>query len=165
MLDAFRLVLDKFAKARLIIVGDGPARKDLERHAESLKLAGHVIFLGERNDVPDILSAFDVFLLTSLSEGLPISILEAMAAGRAVVSTKVGAIPEVILDGETGLLVPVGNANVMAGALKRILDDKTVMTKMGEAGRKRVKELFSLEHMVKEYESTYRDVLEVRSRQ
>jgi glycosyltransferase involved in cell wall biosynthesis len=127
-----------------VIVGDGPDRPALEGEVRRLDLASVVRLAGERNDVVQLLAASDVFVLSSRSEGLPLSILEAMAAGLPVVATNVGGVPELVLEGETGFLVPSGDAQSLAGALQRLLDDSALRGRLGTAGRIRVEERFDL---------------------
>jgi glycosyltransferase involved in cell wall biosynthesis len=122
---------------RALVVGQGPQESYL-RGIEGVEL------LGDRDDVPDLLGRSDVFVLSTLSEGMPISILEAMAAGLPVVASEVGGIPEIVVDGETGLLVPPGDADALAGALRRLLDDPELRRRLGAAGRARVEEHFDV---------------------
>ena len=155
MLEAFSKVAEEIDSARLTIAGDGPLKESLKAKVESLKLGGKVRFLGFRNDIPEVLSGFSVFALFSLTEGISISLLEALASGKPVVATNVGGNPEVVVDGITGLLVPPKEPERMAEAIIKILLDKEMAGRMGEVGRKRVEEKFSLERMVKEYQEIY----------
>lgn len=155
MLEAFKIITSRFDNVSLVIAGDGPLRESLKSKVESLKLEDKVQFLGFRNDIPEILSGFDVFALSSLTEGISISLLEAMASGKPVVATNVGGNPEVVVNGETGLLVPPKDPAKMAEAIIKILSDKEMAKRMAEAGRKRAEEKFSLERMVKEYQELY----------
>jgi glycosyltransferase involved in cell wall biosynthesis len=125
------------------IVGDGPEREALEEEAHSLGLAD-VQFLGERNDVPAQIDDADVFALASRSEGLPVSVLEAMAAGLPVVASAVGGVPE-LLDEGTGRLVPPGDPAALAEALQGVLADPGLRSRLGRAARARVEERFDLE--------------------
>jgi glycosyltransferase involved in cell wall biosynthesis len=125
---------------RASIVGDGPDRPEVEA---ALGDAGEL--LGERGDVPQLLASADVFVLSSRSEGLPMSILEAMAAGLPVVASAVGGIPELVADGETGLLVPPGDADALAAALQRLVGDPELRRRMGAASAERAEREFSLE--------------------
>jgi glycosyltransferase involved in cell wall biosynthesis len=127
-----------------VIVGDGPDRPALESEVRRLGLASVVRLTGERNDVAQLLAASDVFVLSSRSEGLPLSILEAMAAGLPVVATNVGGVVELVLEGETGFLVPPGDPQSLVGALERLLDDSALRRRLGAAGRIRVEEHFDL---------------------
>jgi glycosyltransferase involved in cell wall biosynthesis len=124
---------------RAAIVGDGP-----DRDAVAAELGDAGELLGARDDVAEQLARADVFVLSSRSEGLPMAILEAMAAGLPVVATDVGGIPELVADGETGLLVPPGDADALAAALQRLVADAELRRRLGDAARARVEERFSL---------------------
>jgi glycosyltransferase involved in cell wall biosynthesis len=123
----------------LEIVGDGPERPDLER-----RLPARVTLAGGRDDVPALLARADVFVLSSRSEGLPVSVIEAMAAGLPVVASAVGGVPELVVDGETGLLVTPGDADALASALARLVDDPELRRSFGAAARRRALEEFDL---------------------
>jgi glycosyltransferase involved in cell wall biosynthesis len=127
-----------------LIVGEGPERAQLEAEIERLQLRDRVTLAGERSDVPELLAGADVFVLSSDSEGMPISVLEAMAAGLPVVASRVGGVPELVLDGETGLLVGPGNPEGLAGALRRLLADPQLRRRLGDAGHAQVREHFDL---------------------
>ncbi len=128
-----------------VIVGDGPEYAAIERDVQRLGLAQAVELAGQRQDVPELLSTADLFVLSSTSEGLPISILEAMAAGLPVVASGVGGVPEVVVDGQTGLLVPPRDVPSLAAAIKRILSDPSLRYTLGQAGRMRVSERFDID--------------------
>lgn len=145
-------------EAAFLVVGDGPLREDLERLAASLGLAGRVFFAGERRDMPKILPCLDVFVLASVTEGLPLAVLEALAARRPVVSTRVGGIPEVITDGVEGILVEPGDIPAMVSAVKSLLADRERSRIMGEAGRELVERKFTVEKMVRSTERVYLDL-------
>ena len=140
--------------ARLVIVGDGPEREALQAQAHALNLAGSVVFTGYRADVRRVMPAFDVYANSSSYEGVSLTILEAMAAGLPVVATRVGGNPEVVIDGETGRLVPA-TARATAGALVELAGNPLKRHTMGDAGRWRVKRHFSLERMVEQYAAAY----------
>ncbi len=118
-----------------------------------------VRFLGARSDVPALMTRFDLFALSSLWEGLPNVVLEAMAARRAVVATKVDGTPEAVTHGWTGVLAPPSNPVVLAQALERLLRDPALRRKYGEAGRQKVEQRFGLDRMVKETQDMYREAL------
>lgn len=144
--------------ARLIIIGDGPEAGSIGAMIRDRGLDAHVRMLGRRWDVPRLLGAADLALLTSVSEGIPLSLIEAMAAGLPVVSTDVGGVPEVVLDGETGLLAPSGDDGALAGHLLRLAQDQGLRKRLGRAGRVRAFEMFSEDRMVAEYDRMYREV-------
>jgi glycosyltransferase involved in cell wall biosynthesis len=127
-----------------LIVGDGPDRGAVEAEIERLGLEGRVQLAGERSDVPELLAASDVFVLSSRSEGLPVSVLEAMAAQLPVVASRVGGLGELVVDGETGLLVPPGDETALAEALGRLVDDRELRRRLGAAGRARAEDSFDL---------------------
>jgi len=124
--------LDRIPGARLVLVGTGPQEGDLRKLVADRGLADRVTFVGSRDDVAALLPAFDVFALSSRYEGLPIALLEAMAAGRACVATSVGGVPEVVTDGVDGVLVPPGDADAFAAALAGLLADPDRRVALGE---------------------------------
>jgi len=128
-----------------LIVGEGPDRPWLEQEIRSLGIQERVRLVGERHDVPGLLADADIFVLSSVSEGLPVSVLEAMAAGLPVVASRVGSVPELVVHGETGILVPPGDASALAAALSSLVADPAERRRLGEAGRARAEERFDLE--------------------
>jgi glycosyltransferase involved in cell wall biosynthesis len=143
----------------LLLIGAGPSETDLRRKVTELGLADAVRFLGSRSDVLDLLPAFDVFVLGSRYEGLPISLLEAMAAEVACVVTRVGGIPEVITDGLDGRLVEPGDPAALAAALTSVLADAGARARMAQAGRDRVSEAFSIDRAVTRTEELYEELM------
>ena len=152
-------VKDVFPGTKFVVVGDGLLRPELERLTAELGLDSCVLFLGQRDDVPQILPLFDVFVLPSVKEGLPYALLEAMAAAKPVVATAVGGVPEVVVDGQTGLLVPPRDPEALAQAIITLLRNPGRARAMGEAGRQRVLEHFTVERMVAETERVYQALL------
>ena len=142
-----------------VVAGDGPLREILENQKHNLGLANRVFFLGHLEDVPSLLRALDIFVLPSLTEGFPLSLLEAMAAGLPVVATRVGGVPEIVSHGVTGLLVPPGSPDVLAGAIQELLENHDLAAAMGQAGRYRVAHSFSLDAMVDRTLEQYQQVL------
>jgi glycosyltransferase involved in cell wall biosynthesis len=126
------------------IVGDGPDRPAVEAEVRAAGLEAVVELAGERHDVPGLLADADVFVLSTRSEGAPLSVLEAMAAGLPVIASAVGGVPEIVADGVTGLLVPAGDDAALAAALKQLLADATLRRRLGAAGRERVRLHFDL---------------------
>jgi L-malate glycosyltransferase len=149
---AFRLTTPA---ARLVMVGDGPMREELERAADGI--AG-IHFTGHRADARHVMAAFDAYVSSSVFEGMSLTILEAMAAGLPVVATRVGGSPEIVVDGETGLLVPPGEPDVLAHALTELTADRARARAMGLAGRRRVCERFTLRTMINHYASAYSEL-------
>lgn len=139
----------------LLLAGDGPLRNDMEALAADLGLKRRVHFLGVRGDVPELLQAADVFVLTSISEAASLTLLEAMAAALPVVVTRVGGNPEIVRDGVDGVLVPRGDATAAAAAVARLLDDPATAKSMGLAGRTRVEERYQLDQTVAAYYRMY----------
>jgi glycosyltransferase involved in cell wall biosynthesis len=150
--------------ARVVLVGadveqNGDFRQELERTAERLGVRDRVVFTGPREDARDVLAEVDVVALPSWTEGLPLVVLEAMAQRRPVVATPVGGTPEVVVDGETGVLVPPRDPGALAAALRRLLDDADLRRRMGDAGYERVREHFSEETMARRVLAVYDKVL------
>ncbi len=135
---------------RLVIVGDGPQRPEVERLIEQLGLSGRVWITGWREDVTELMLGFDLFVLSSQAEGTPLTILEAMAAGLPVVSTRVGGVADLVVHQQTGYLVPAGDAEELASAMHYYLDP-VVAASHGAAGRARIREHFSIHSMVEAY--------------
>jgi glycosyltransferase involved in cell wall biosynthesis len=163
LLRAARAVAAVRPAFRLAIAGAGPCEAELRGLAADLGIAGGVVdFLGEVRDVSGLLGRASLFVLPSLTEGMPLTVLEAMARGLPVVATSVGGTPEAVADGETGLLVPPGDATALAGALLRVHADPEGARRMGLAGRRRAEVRFDVRRMVSEYEALYRDALGCR---
>jgi glycosyltransferase involved in cell wall biosynthesis len=158
LLAAFAQVYEHVADARLLIVGEGTEREAIEEEIKRLRLEERVSVLGVRRDVARILAATDVFALSSMREGLPLVVLEAMAAARPVVATAVGDLPSVINDKETGFIVPPGNALSLAATLIELLNDESLALRVGEAARASV-QAYGLEAMIGRYQDLYEGVL------
>jgi sugar transferase (PEP-CTERM/EpsH1 system associated) len=140
---------------RLRIAGDGPCRAELERLTDELGLRGQVTFLGMVRDVPALLRQASMYVLSSISEGVSLTLLEAMATGLPVVATRVGGTPEVITDGETGLLVPAQDPRALADAMRRVHQDSALSSRLGANGRASVEQNFDIRAMVSCYEALY----------
>jgi glycosyltransferase involved in cell wall biosynthesis len=164
LLRAVRRVVDAEPTFHLNIVGDGPQRNEMECLCRELRLENHVAFLGFRSDVNELLDQCGLFLLSTTTEGLSITLLEAMANCLPVVTTRVGGNPEVVADGRTGLLVPAGREEVMAAAMLRIIQEPGLATEMGSQGRLAVEERFDLRKVVARYEEIYCELLAKRGR-
>lgn len=160
LLQAVAGLRSAYPHVRLLLVGDGPLRAELERQAAALDISETVIFTGAQKDVPAILSALDVLVLPSLAEGLSNVLLEAMAAGLPVVATAVGGTPELVIDGETGRLVPPQDAASLAQAIQQLLANPAQARQMGQAGRQRVQAHFTIRQMVRQTEQLYETLLQ-----
>lgn len=159
LFEAFAQVRERYPDARCVVVGDGELRGALEREVETRGLRDAVMMLGRRDDVADLLCAFDVFVLSSSTEGLALILLEAMAAGLPVVATRVGGNPEVVVDGVTGRVVPPRDPGALAGAVASLFADPATARRMGQAGRERSRGEFSTRTMADRYAATYEALL------
>ena len=159
LLEALGELLPVHGNIRVAIVGDGPERPALVQQIRSRGLDRTAALLGNRDDVSDLLSMFDVFVLSSIGEGLCNTILEAMAVGLPVVATAVGGNPELVEDGVTGLLVPAADAGALARAVERYAIDEQLRRDHGTAGRRRVLQQFTLDRMVERYVALYESEL------
>jgi glycosyltransferase involved in cell wall biosynthesis len=161
-LDVARRVAEAMPEARFAVVGDGELRAGLEAYAASQGLAGRVHFTGWVRDMPPVYAALDVVAITSLNEGTPVTLIEGMAAGRAVVSTAVGGVADIVADGESGLLAPSGDADGLARAIVALLRDPARRQAMGQAGRESVRQRFSAARLVGDVERLYLSLLAAR---
>ena len=155
LLKAAALATEEDPSLRLEIAGDGPCMAELRREATDIGLGGRVCFHGETRDVRALLARAGLFVLPSRTEGVSLTLLEAMASGLAVVATRVGGNPEVVADGETGLLVPPGDPATLAAAVLRLRRDDAERRRMGAAGRRRVERRFDVRRMTAAYERIY----------
>jgi glycosyltransferase involved in cell wall biosynthesis len=155
LLRALRLLSVRFPLLRCLIVGDGESRKDLMQLATDPGLAGRCLFAGVRHDIQEVLSALDLLVIPSLSEGLPYVALEGMAMAKPIVATAVNGLPELIRDGETGRLVPKGDPHALAEAIGEVLSDTRRAAALGQAARLRVEREYSIELWVQRLERLY----------
>ncbi|GAB4554281.1 MAG: glycosyltransferase [Geothermobacteraceae bacterium] len=163
LLDAFQFLHKNQGDCRLVVIGDGVLRGELERLARNRGLSGRVFFLGNRSDVADLIPDLDVFVLSSRTEGISLTLLEAMSCELPVVATDVGGNPEVVVDGVTGYIVPQ-DAQVMADRIEDLIRNPEKRKQMGKAGRQRVVEHFSIQRAADQYYELYREVLAQRGR-
>lgn len=159
LIRAFSKAVSHQPNLHLLLVGDGPLRPQLEAEVRGLGLGGKVHFLGVRTDVPEILAAADVFVLSSRWEGNPLSVMEAMAAGKPVISTAVGGVPELVESGVTGFLVRPGDAQDLAQAIVRVAGDPDLRLRLGHAAHGEAKRRFDVRIMVERYEVLYEQLL------
>lgn len=160
LINAIPLVLREEPDARFVILGEGPLRPQLEHQVKALHLEKHVVLPGFRDDVLSCIKGFDLFVMSSETEGLGTSLLDAMAAAKATIGTDVGGIPEAIEDRESGLIVPPKDPASLARAIVKLLKDDALARRMGQAGLARARRLFSVEQMVNGTIEAYRTILQ-----
>jgi glycosyltransferase involved in cell wall biosynthesis len=160
LLKAAVSILFSFPNTKFLFVGDGPERNSLERQATDLGLQRQVRLVGSRKNIPEILSIVDIFVLPSLKEGLPMALLEAMAARLPVVATAVGAVPKVVIPGRTGLLVKPADPEELRAAIEFLLRDRTLAVGLAEQGQQKVQAEFSSGAMGQKYFTLYCQVLQ-----
>ncbi len=159
LLEGFAGVDAELAPTALVVVGDGPCRSALAGRARQRDLLGRVHLLGERADIPILLGGLDVYVLPSIAEGISNTILEAMATGLPVIATRTGGNPELVEDGATGMLVPVGDSAMLTAALTTYLRRPDLRAAHGTAGRQRAVESFALERMTRRYRDLYCELI------
>ena len=155
LMRGFQQSKDNYPDAKLVIIGDGPLKSDLARLSQELRLDGAVLWLGERRDIPELLLCFDVFVQTSIFEGMSNTILEAMATGLPIVATETGGNPELVRNGENGTLIRVGDVEGLAQTLKRYLGDAVLRRNHGLNSRTRALNHFDLSLMATRYAEMY----------
>lgn len=164
LLRAFAQMKARVPDAQLVLVGEGELHDHLQRIAARLGVTGVVRFLGSRSDVPELLAALDVFVLSSLWEGLPLVLLEAMAAGTPIVATNVGGVREVLNDGTEAMVVRAGDADSLAHAMGRLVTDPVTAMRLCKNALARVRDDFNVQKMVREHETLYFRLLPDRVR-
>ena len=155
LLDAVRNI----PNSCFVFVGDGPYREKLEATAMEFNVSDRVLFLGTRHDIFSLLKRSDLFVLPSLYEGMPLSIMEAMAAGKPVIASDIGGVKELVQHGETGILVPPGNTNALASAINTLLMNHELASSLAASGEKLVLSGFSADRMVKDFTDLYSHLL------
>lgn len=155
LIEAAALLARKYPQVKFLFAGEGPLRPDYEKLAASLGVREKIIFSGVRQDIPELLNAFDLVCQPSLSEGFSNTLLEAMASAKAVVATAVGGNPEAVEDGVTGFLIPPKDAQPIAEKIALLAGDKSLCARMAAAGRRKIEKEFSMEVMVRKYEDFY----------
>lgn len=163
-LEAASIVLESNINAKFLVIGAVLPTQEkyfikLKEITEELHLKDNIIFTGMRKDIPELLAAMDILVVSSISESSPLVVLEAMAAAKPVVAARVGGIPEQIVDGETGILVPPKDSQAIADAILNLVSDKDKIKKMGNSGRKRVTEYFDIDICVDKVESIFEEML------
>jgi L-malate glycosyltransferase len=159
LLRAFQALITHGQAARLLIVGDGSLRGELESQCRALDLERHVTFLGARSDIPQVLAAFDVFVLSSVQEGVPLSVVEAMGAGKPVIATDVGGLRMLVKPAINGLLVPPADPLALEAAMRDLAGNAALRQEMGKRGRQIAQESFGVSSMINGYQNLYESVL------
>lgn len=159
LVKAFADLLIDYPDLRLLIVGDGPELKILRRETRQKKLKGKILYQGERDDIPEVLAALNLYILPSLTEAFPIGLLEAMAAGKPVIASRVGGVPEVISSGDNGLLTIPGRTEDLKIAIRRLLDDQAEAEKLGREARKTVQDRFTARKMAEATGQLYQELI------
>jgi len=159
LIDAFYRARQKNRSILLLIVGDGELKDELRQQVKERGLEETVIFTGYREDTERILSIIDIFVHPSLWEGFGLSILEAMSKGKAVIATKLSAIPELVIDGETGVLVPSKKTNPLSKKILELSENTELRNRFGNNGRERWKKMFSVDKMIRETGNYYDELL------
>jgi len=162
LLLAFERLLQTIPDAYLLLAGDGPTRPDVQALIADRALASHVRLLGWREDLARIYAAMDVCVLSSRNEGTPVALIEAMQAGRPIIATRVGGVPDVVADGDTGLLVGPGDVEALAGAMATLARDPALRSRLGQLGRERTARQFGSERLVDDIATLYENALEER---
>jgi glycosyltransferase involved in cell wall biosynthesis len=162
-LQAAQVVAEAMPQARFLVVGDGELREELEAYACDLGLDGKILFTGWRRDLPSLYADLDVVALTSINEGTPVSLIEAMAAGVPVVATAVGGVPDVVAEGEAGYLVESGDAEGMAQAIIELLRNPEKAKEMGQRGREGVYPRFAVQTLLANVEGLYAELLKQKN--
>lgn len=159
LLRAASIIVKDFPKTKFLFVGGGAYLNELKKFTQTLKLNQKVIFLDKREDVPELLKIMNIFVLTSLSEGLSNTIIEAMASALPVIATNVGGNPELIIDNKSGILVPVGDYHLLSKAIMQLIKNPLKAEEMGKIAQERVKKYFALSKMIKTYEELYKSLV------
>ena len=157
-------VVAEFPRARFVVIGEGPDQDNLNAQIDRLGIRGHAELLGRSEDMPAAYASLDMMVSASRQEGLPMAILEGMASRLPLVATSVGEVPKLILDQQTGLLVPPDNVDALADAILILLRDSAVRERLGGAARKLVEDEYSADRMAADYLRVYKEALAVRGR-
>jgi glycosyltransferase involved in cell wall biosynthesis len=164
LLDALARIAPRRPQLRAVLIGEGPLRSELEARVERLGLNGRVTISGPRPDAVDVIAAADVFALSSDSEALPLTLLEAMTYSRPIVTTAVGSIPDTVADGDSALVVPPGDVDAFAAALERLLEERELAARLGANARATVQRHHSVERMVERTLAVYASAVRRRGR-
>lgn len=159
LIDAVSTLREKFPQIALLFVGDGPLRNELENHVKALGIEMNVIFLGIRRDIPQILSAIDIFVLPSLWEGLPSALIEAMASGKPIIASDIPPIREIVNSEKVGILVPPKNSNAIADSIELLLHNKNLAENISNTAKEKAFSIFNIEITAQHYTDLFKNVL------
>ncbi len=159
LLEAVSHLRHRYPRIRCVVLGEGELRGELEGRAEEMEISGNVVFPGVRKDVENVLATFDLFVLPSLYEGMPVALLEAMSTGLPVVATRLASVLEVIDDGVDGILAPPGDAQALSDAIASALGSPEAMRRMGRNAREKIRNEYSVERWVASYDDLYRRLI------
>jgi len=162
LIEAAKIILGREINAKFLIVGEGPLKSKLKHQANELGIGDKVLVAGQRDDVPDILSAIDIFVLASLSEEISLALLEAMAAGKPVVATAVGGNTEVIENGVNGLFAEPCNSKELAETLLKFIQDKQLSSSIAQQASEKIKKEFNLNQMIADIEQLYQELIDLK---
>jgi glycosyltransferase involved in cell wall biosynthesis len=157
---AFRALRDRGVDARLCMIGDGPDREQVERRAHELGVMRDTLFLGYQEEIAPYFAALDAMVLPSANEGTPVSAIEALGAGKPVVATRVGGLPDVVRDGEDGFLVEPGDVDALGARLAELAGDAGLRQRMGAAARERIRARYAVARLVDDVDRLYRSLIE-----
>lgn len=160
LINAYKFIVLRYPNTKLLIVGGGKLQAELAMYCSQNGIDNKVIFTGFRNNIHELLEIIDIFVLSSISEGMPLALLEAMASGKPSVVTNVGGNVEVVVDGVTGFIVPPKTPDVLASRIMDLIGNKKLSEQFSEAAKNRVADYFSVEHMAEEYLKLYLNILE-----
>jgi glycosyltransferase involved in cell wall biosynthesis len=162
LLEVAREICSKRPEARFVLVGEGPLEQDLRDLRDAYGLADKVNFLGLRSDIPGLMAAMDIYIITSKREGLPVSLIEAMMAAKPIVATSVGGIPDTVSDGQEAVLVGTGDKDGLVGAVIDLMDDSERRARLGASARKRAIDHYSPAQILSQLEAVYRELLQAK---
>ena len=159
VLEAFPQILEEVSNAYYLIVGDGEHRQALEEKAETLRITDHIRFAGYRSDIPDLLALSDIFILPTLNDAFPTVLIEAMAAGKPLIASRIGGVPEIVQENINGILVPPGNPDAIRDACIRLIQNDDLSEKFSKASIEIAREKFDITAQVDKLEKLYTDLI------
>jgi glycosyltransferase involved in cell wall biosynthesis len=159
LLEVARQVCAVKPDVRFVLIGDGPSAAQLQNLREKLGLAGKVLMLGQRDDIPELMAAMDLYIITSKREGLPVTLIEAMMAGKTIVSTAVGGIPDALSHNEDGMIVEPGSKEALVEAVLKVMDDPETMQRLGSRAKTKAVMRYAPGQVLSQLETIYEELL------